>query len=382
MNIIFVSEYFWPEIGGLERSTERLAEELINNGHTVKMITRLIPDTKHYEKRNNIQVYRFPEEGITFTAEAKKAGLFDGAEVICLFGVGHDSEAKYWKELFSIGVPVFVKIGTQGDMINKNIPYTLFKQFNAILCQNDGIIEEAIEIGVETEKCQRIKNGLNIAQWRENMLSKDEARMEMNIPKDTFVCSAIGRYVIRKNFPMIISAFLRAVKTDIKMRENSVLLLQGSDFGQHDGEEELLRKIAQEANNIVDIRFIPAGEDTSITLSASDVFITMGQREGAPNIIIEALATGCPVIASHIPGHDVYIRNEIEGFLVDFSEKELATAILNVFNNKELASNMSVNALERSKNFDIKITAQGYLEIFKGAVNKGFSKNKFLEELK
>jgi hypothetical protein len=35
LRIVFASEYFWPEIGGLERSTERLGARLAQLGHSV-----------------------------------------------------------------------------------------------------------------------------------------------------------------------------------------------------------------------------------------------------------------------------------------------------------------------------------------------------------
>ncbi|MBA4603654.1 glycosyltransferase family 4 protein [Thermoactinomyces mirandus] len=368
MNILFVCEYFWPVIGGLERSTERLAEEFVRKGHTVRVLTKVLPDTKKYENRNGMMIYRFSNDDLTFTENAEGHGIMEDAEVICLFGVGHDIEAKHWEPLFRRGVPVFVKIGTQGDVANKGIRPENFLRFNGILCQNDAIAEEAISIGVPKEKCFEIRNGLSIRRWQSNLLDKMSARKKLGVSENAFVCSAIGRFVERKKFPLIINSFFKVLE-DMDTEDKEVkLLLQGSDFGQHDGEEKYIREMVDNSRFRSNVVYISPYENTGLTLSASDVFITMGLREGAPNIIIEAFASGCPVIASDIPGHDVYIKDKEQGLLVDTDSDQLAAAILDLYKNKELRHYMTQQALERSFAFDIQLTSDDYLKCFKNAL--------------
>lgn len=84
LRIVFVSEYFWPEIGGLERSTERLGAHLAVLGHPVRMVTQLLPGTAAHERRCGIDVSRWESTaGAPFTARAAAAGVFATADVVC-----------------------------------------------------------------------------------------------------------------------------------------------------------------------------------------------------------------------------------------------------------------------------------------------------------
>ena len=56
---MFASEYFWPEIGGLEHCTERLGAHLAELGHQVAMVIQLLPGTAPHETRSGIAVHRY-----------------------------------------------------------------------------------------------------------------------------------------------------------------------------------------------------------------------------------------------------------------------------------------------------------------------------------
>ena len=61
MKIVFVSEFFWPDVGGLEQTTERLAFWLKNHGHDVAVVTQLQAGLKVAEHKGDlIQIVGFP----------------------------------------------------------------------------------------------------------------------------------------------------------------------------------------------------------------------------------------------------------------------------------------------------------------------------------
>ena len=276
--------------------------------YKINIITKLLEGTKEKEIYKGITIYRFCDD---YILNCSKTSLFKDANINCVFGVGHKKDHNVWKPIFDAKKPTFIKIGTSGDIIDKGIPLEYFKGFKAILCQNDNLVEETEKLNIKGLHGLIIKNGLDIKEWQNNLMNKTECRKLYNLLDDEFVISAVGRFVIRKNFPLIIKSIYRLKKE--KKIENITILLHGSDFGQHDGEEKEIKELVKKLN--MNVLFIEPNKPVCNTLRASDVFITMGSREGAPNIIIEAMATGLPIIASNISGHDVYVTNN--GFLVN-----------------------------------------------------------------
>lgn len=67
MNILFITHYYHPHKGGVEKHTELLSQELIKKGHRVTIITKKHDSNlKTYEKRKNVEIHRitFPDTKI------------------------------------------------------------------------------------------------------------------------------------------------------------------------------------------------------------------------------------------------------------------------------------------------------------------------------
>ena len=357
LKINFIIEYFYPEIGGLEKSTERLALELIKKGHKVNVITnRSIQSSPEYENFKGIKIFRYSNN---YLQEAKK--LYYKADINCVFGVGHALHSNVWGDVFKAQKATFIKIGTSGDMLKFGEHKSVFNKFDAILCQNDELCAEALSIGVLPEKIFKIKNGLDIQQWDKRCVSKEFARKKLGIAANAVVVSAVGRFVKRKNFPLILDGCYEYVKKH--NYGNFVLVIHGGAEGQHDSDEITIKQqILKYSKYFKIVRQTPE-DSVHVTLSASDLFITMGEREGAPNIIIEALPCSLPVVASAISGHDVYVGPD-NGILVQFDANSIACALSRILGDMELRKNFATKSREHSKKFDIFVTSDLYLEAF------------------
>lgn len=75
MNILLVTEYFHPRIGGGENWVRQLASELAKRGHTVHLVTSRLPGTKVHERIDGIRVHRVFRSG-GFRQVAFMARLF------------------------------------------------------------------------------------------------------------------------------------------------------------------------------------------------------------------------------------------------------------------------------------------------------------------
>jgi len=119
----------------------------------------------------------------------------------------------------------------------------------------------------------------------------EEIRGGVDVPVNAPVVLAIGRLEPQKGFRHLLGALAR-VRADYP---DVVLLIAGKE-GR---ESEALRRMAQDLT--LDVRFLGHRDDVAELLAASDVFCFPSEREGFGGVLIEALAVGCPVVATSIP---------------------------------------------------------------------------------
>ena len=86
----------------------------------------------------------------------------------------------------------------------------------------------------------------------------------------------------------------------------------------------------------------------------SDVLVMPSFQEGLPMAMIEAIATGLPVVASNIRGHCDVIEDCVNGFLFDVEDKQcFEKALLTLYKNPALRTEMGNRNIERAKSFSL-----------------------------
>lgn len=89
--------------------------------------------------------------------------------------------------------------------------------------------------------------------------------------------------------------------------------------------------------------------------------------EGVPLFLIEACASGVPIVASDTPGCRIVVEHGVNGFLVSPKNSEaLADAIERILTNQELYVRMGFNGrLKAEKEFDRRLIVERYLELYR-----------------
>lgn len=119
------------------------------------------------------------------------------------------------------------------------------------------------------------------------------------------------------------------------------------------------------------LSFLSRQEQVAHLLRRSDVLVAPsvhtidGRREGIPGVIMEAMATGLPVVASRISGIPELVHDGANGLLVAPRDPQtLADAIRGLYEDPELCRRLDVSARDTVvRGFDIQSTAQNLAEL-------------------
>jgi len=113
---------------------------------------------------------------------------------------------------------------------------------------------------------------------------------------------------------------------------------------------------------------IPTKRDVATILASSDIYIHPSKVEAAPLAILEAMASGLPVIAFDLPFYRGYLINNVNALLTPLdNEKELCGALLELVVDTNLRRKLAYNALKHSQGFfswDI-IVRKHYLPLYR-----------------
>ena len=153
-----------------------------------------------------------------------------------------------------------------------------------------------------------IPNGAVTADWPAP-IRREDARAEFTFPADAFVWLAVGNLSPAKDYPTLLAAAERCAAA----RPDFHLLIAG------DGSPEQLaafREQAARSGLAGKVRFLGIRTDVPSLFRACDGFVLSSAWEGMPNTVMEAMASGVPVVSTDAGGVRELIRQEVDGYIV------------------------------------------------------------------
>ena len=163
--------------------------------------------------------------------------------------------------------------------------------------------------------------------------------------------------------------------------QDDYILFYAAEFNKNKNQQLLIRTLSLLKNSLPKARLIFAGEgpllekckqlalqlgvqdkvyfagfrnDINLLLQLSDVAVASSLREGLPVNILEAMASGLPIIATNNRGHRELIKNNQNGFISVANEPSLfASKILFLYNNPDIEAKLGENSLLRIQNYTL-----------------------------
>ena len=103
-------------------------------------------------------------------------------------------------------------------------------------------------------------------------------------------------------------------------------------------------------------------------MATSDIFVLPSLSEGFPNVCLEAMASGLPVIATKVGGLVEIIRDGQNGFLVNpETPREIAEKISLLLEDDELRERISSNNMEMVKDYSWQVVVRRLEKVYRNA---------------
>lgn len=181
-----------------------------------------------------------------------------------------------------------------------NLSGKLVAGFVAVSEETAAVARERKEIA-ET-RLHVIANGIELGQFHPNPAARQRIRDELGIGPDACVIGTVGRVAKEKNHALL----LRAVTP----------LLSSSVHVVFVGDGPLFTALQDQAQGMPTAHLTGTRSDVADVLNAFDIFAMSSDTEGMPLVVLEAMATGLPIVSTNVGGIPNVVEEANTGFLV------------------------------------------------------------------
>ncbi|MES2759540.1 MAG: TIGR03088 family PEP-CTERM/XrtA system glycosyltransferase [Pseudomonadota bacterium] len=253
------------------------------------------------------------------------------------------------------------------DLYGKRLKYQLLRRMLRPLIGHFIAVSADLEhwlidsVGAEPERVSQIANGVDSVQFHPRLGPPAAVGPAGFMQDNVFVIGSVGRMVDVKNYPTLVEAFLRLIASPHPAHQRLRLLIVGDGPERAECLDMLTRAGASHR------AWLP-GERTDIAqlMRTMDLFVLPSLAEGSSNTILEAMATGLPVVATAVGGNTELVHPGFTGILVPTRSPDLmAAAIADYCRIPEMGARHGMRARSQViARHSLPAMARGYLAVY------------------
>ena len=336
MNFILLNYEFPPLGGGAGNATAELARALVRAGHAVSVLTCGFGSGIGAEKIGQLEIIRLPARRASVDRSSFKEMLSyvwhawwalpsllrrqSVGGVIVFFTLPCGPLAWYARKRFGVPYVVSLRGGDVPGLVPQigamhawlaPIRRMILRGARAVVANSTGLAE--LSERSDPVHVEVVPNGVDIDFFcpAENW----------GAPREEVRVLFVGRFHDQKNLFVLLDQFAAAAN-DSGQRLRLTLI---GDGPQRAALIAHARTLATPAGAVE----FPGWLDKAALREAyrnADIFVNPSLYEGMPNTVLEAMATGLPVVASNVPGNDELVRPHATGLLFELDRPEQLSA--------------------------------------------------------
>jgi 1,2-diacylglycerol 3-alpha-glucosyltransferase len=370
MKIGFFTDSYLPQLDGLATSVEVSARALEERGHEVYIIAPRYPRYKDITPN----VYRLTSIKFVDAPEMRWALQLPEKPLLKILRLnfdiihGHSGGGMTLLGLEIARAKNIPFVGTYHTMLNRYTHYffngkivtpkmlEVATKLIGNLCDNliaptERVKEELVTYGVK-KPIHVLPSGIDLENYKN--VEKGFIRNTLKIKKDTKILLYVGRLGKEKSVDFLIRSFQLVHEKS----PDTVLVLVGEG-----SEKQSLKRLVNSLQLKENVIFFGSVKHHDIpkVYADADIFVFASRTETQGLVLLEALASGLPVVTVDDDAFDNVIKIAKNGYLVKSDTKLFAEKTLDLLTNEALYKSFSESALKIVEKFSVENTAM-YLE--------------------
>ncbi|MCX7765547.1 MAG: glycosyltransferase family 4 protein [Candidatus Sumerlaeia bacterium] len=377
MKVLLINYEYPPLGGGAGNATKHIGEQLAKLGCEVAVITTKYKNFPREEMINGVKIYRLPAlrrrsnqssilEMITFILSGiwhrkKVLRRFQPEVAIAFLGIPSGGVAWwYWQKN---KIPYIVSLrggdvpGTQPEqlklyhLICKPLIKSIWRKAKYVVANSKGLRDLAA-LTLNEREILSIPNGVDLGIYQPGGEKS---------PAESVRLLYVGRVSMEKRLDLLIEALAELKHLNWKL--------------QIVGEGPVLKELKQQVirtNLTARIEFTgwKSREELVKFYQQADVFVFPSTSEGMPNVVLEAMACGLPVITSKIPGCEELVEEGVNGFLIEPRNKaHLIAGLIKLITSPEQRRQLGEQSRKKVKAYSWERVGQAYFELLQRMVS-------------
>jgi glycosyltransferase involved in cell wall biosynthesis len=370
MRILILNSEYPPIGGGAGNASAHLADQFENMGHVVAVVTSRFGALPHQEGRDGVTIYRIPGlrrwqdrsnplEQVIFILSAsfwtlKWLPRFQPHATLAFFGVPSGPVAWLIKKLYKVPYIISLRGGDVPGFrpYDFRVYHKLMAPFLRFIWKNAGAV---------------VANSKGLRQ----LANAFDARFEIPIIPNGIDLESYKMASRNWSFPSLLSAGRIVHQKGLDLAMRALGGLKDVDWEwciAGDGPQiDLLKSLAKELGIEERILFLgwQSREQLMKCYQQANIFLFPSRHEGMPNALLEAMASGLPVIASCIAGNEELVVDGKTGYLVRSEDiQSLQEALKKLLQDAALREQMGTASRQYVEaNYSWESTAQQYARL-------------------
>jgi len=395
-NICFISPEYWPLAGGTGAYIYYLSKELMKNGHNINIVTGSNQNID-VQVNNQLRVYfqKIPKMPIVKSFMLAKASYQKlcsirnttnvdithpqlpltpsfavpphfGKSLVCTVHSTWRGEAEAIRgepysrlnanEKFLVSFNWFLRFFEVG----------MIKRANRVIAVSDFTRRELIKYyNIPENRIRVVHNGVDTCKFQP-VEDKQKVKAELGLNPDDTIILSVGRLYARKGLFTLIEAMPAVVKRFKRVK----FVISGKGQSDEMAKLNAYAKHLGVRDNIVFTGYYPDKKLPKL-YQAADVFAFSTFYEHHPFAVLEALATGLPVVTTTVGGIAETIETGKNGLLVKPSNtKQFSEALMYLLEHKAEADEMGIRARKTIvEQYDWSILVKKTIQVYEEAVS-------------
>ncbi len=249
------------------------------------------------------------------------------------------------------------KAGWQKWLDRKQVPKT-----DVLVGNSNSVSEFYAQLGIPADKLRTIPNGIEIPS---SSITDDERKQllaEFDIPETAKVITCVGRLAAQKRIPDLMWA-LQLLR---QLNDNVYFVIVG------DGPDRVkLHSHMHDIECAYRIRMIGHRNDANKWIQLSNLLWLGSDFEGMSNSIMEAMASGVPVVASDIPPNRELVVDGETGYLVNVGDRPAFAQFADrIIADPELQARLGQAGQQRMRDeFSVEMMINKHVELYQELLN-------------